>query len=56
MTKDQVLGIIRHALTFVGGLLVTKGLINEGMNEEIIGGVISLVGLIWSVAAKKPAA
>lgn len=55
MTKDQVLGIVRHALTFVGGLLVTKGLIGEGVSEEIIGGVLSLVGLIWSVASKKSA-
>jgi hypothetical protein len=55
LTKEQVLGIIRHTLTFVGGVLVTKGLIEEGMVQEIIGGVISLTGTIWSVVAKNNA-
>lgn len=55
LTKEQVLGIIRHTLTFVGGVLVTKGLIEEGMVQEIIGGVISLTGTIWSVIAKNNA-
>ena len=53
MKKEQVLGIIRHALTFVGGILVTRGLIEEAMVQEIIGGVASLVGLVWSVVSKK---
>lgn len=53
MKKEQVLGIIRHTLTFVGGILVAKGLIEEAMVQEIIGGVASLVGLIWSVVSKK---
>lgn len=52
MNKDQVLGIIRHALTFVGGFLVMKGLVDETMVTEIVGGVVGLVGAIWSVVAK----
>lgn len=52
MNKDQVLGIIRHALTFVGGILVTKGLIDAGMVTEIVGGAVTLVGAVWSFLAK----
>jgi len=52
MNKDQVLGIIRHTLTFVGGFLVTKGLLEAGLMTEIIGGVVTLVGAVWSVVAK----
>jgi hypothetical protein len=52
MNKDQVLGIIRHALTFVGGFLVMKGLVDETMVTEIVGGVVALVGSIWSIVAK----
>lgn len=52
MNKDQVLGIIRHALTFVGGFLVMKGLVDETMVTEIIGGVVALVGSIWSIVVK----
>ena len=52
MNKDQVLGIIRHTLTFVGGFLVMKGLVEESMVTEIVGGVVALVGSVWSIVAK----
>ena len=52
LTKEQVLGIIRHTLTFVGGILIMKGIIDEGTVQEIIGGVITLTGTIWSVVYK----
>jgi len=51
--KDQVLGLVRHALTFVGGIIIAKGLIEEGMFQEILGGVMTLVGGVWSIASKK---
>jgi len=54
--KDQILGLIRHALTFVGGLIVAKGLVDDVLFQEIAGGVMTLVGAIWSVASKKSAA
>ena len=50
--KDQVLGLIRHALTFIGGAIVAKGLVDDVMFQEILGGVMTLVGAIWSVASK----
>ena len=53
MNQEQVLGIVRHALTFVGGILITKGLIDAGTSTEIIGSVITLIGTIWSVVSKK---
>lgn len=53
ISKEQALGIIRHTLTFVGGLLVLKGLVDEAVVNEIVGGVITLVGTIWSVVAKQ---
>lgn len=53
ISKEQALGIIRHTLTFVGGLLVLKGFVDETVVNEIVGGVITLVGTIWSVVAKQ---
>ena len=53
LTKEQILGIVRHALTFVGGVVVMKGLVDETMVTEIIGGVMTLVGAVWSVIDKK---
>jgi len=52
LTREQLLGILRHTLTFVGGILIAKGLIDEATATEIIGGVITLTGTIWSVLAK----
>lgn len=52
LTKEQVLGIVRHTLTFVGGIVVMKGLVDEATLTEIIGGVMTLTGTIWSVIDK----
>jgi len=53
LTKEQILGITRHALTFVGGILVMKGILDETTVTEIVGGVITLTGTIWSIIVKK---
>ena len=49
----MVLGIIRHALTFAGGILVAKGLISDNSMQELGGSVITLIGGIWSILQKK---
>jgi hypothetical protein len=54
--KDQVLGLIRHTLTFVGGVIVAKGLVDDVVFQEILGAVMTLIGAGWSVASKKSAA
>ena len=53
LSKEQILGIIRHTLTFAGGLLVMKGLVDETTVTEIIGGAMTLAGTIWSIIEKK---
>lgn len=55
MNKEQILGIVRHSLTFIGGILVMKGLVDESTVGEIIGGVITLTGTIWSIVEKNKA-
>jgi hypothetical protein len=52
MTKEQVLGIVRHVLTFVGGVLVAKGLATDVMSNELIGAAMTLVGGVWSIISK----
>jgi len=52
LTKEQLLGIIRHTLTFVGGIVVARGLVDETLVTEIIGGVLTLTGAIWSIIDK----
>jgi hypothetical protein len=53
MNKEQVLGMIRHALTFIGGVLVIKGLSSEANVEETIGAVMTAIGFLWSVIKNK---
>jgi len=54
MKKEQTLGIIRHTLTFFGGLLIMKGIVDEAMVAELSGAVMTLVGGVWSLIDKQP--
>lgn len=51
--KEKVLGLVRHGLTFLGGLAVAKGLLDESLVVEVIGGLMTLIGSIWSISSKK---
>jgi len=53
LTKEQILGILRHVLTFGGGILVMKGILDEGTVLTITGSAVTLVGSIWSIIDKK---
>ena len=35
--KEKILGLVRHTLTFVGAIYITKGLIDETLVTEIVG-------------------
>ncbi len=52
LTKEQFLGIVRHTLTFVGGILVMKGIVDDAAYAELSGAVLTLAGGLWSVVAK----
>lgn len=52
LTQEQVSGIIRHTLTFAGGILVMKGIVDEPIWAEISGAVLTLVGGTWSITSK----
>jgi hypothetical protein len=56
MTKEQILGILRHTLTTVGGVLVTRGYIDDSMLIEGAGAIVTLVGIVWSIISKRKAA
>lgn len=52
MNKEQALGLIRHVLTIAGGMLVQKGILEEGQVPEVLGAIMSLLGIGWSVQSK----
>jgi hypothetical protein len=53
--KEKTLGIIRHALTFLGGVLVTQGVIDDALFAELFGATMTIVGGVWSVVDKQKA-
>lgn len=53
LTKEELLGIVRHGLTFLGGIVITGGLIDSGLWTELSGGVLTLAGVIWSIVDKR---
>jgi hypothetical protein len=55
MNKDVILGIVRHILTTVGGVLAARGYIDNGMVEGAVGAILTLVGVGLSVTSKKKA-
>ena len=52
LTKEQLLGIVRHAITFIGGILVMKGFTDDSIVQEVLGGATTLAGAIWSIVDK----
>ena len=55
MKREVILGVIRHTLTFAGGILVAKGILEQGLLTEIIGGLMTVIGGVWSVIDKAKA-
>lgn len=54
MSKEIVQGILRHLLTGVGGALAVKYQIDGATIEAVVGGIVALVGVVWSIRAKRP--
>ena len=52
MNQEQLMGIIRHILTFVGGIVVMKGYAEEAFVMEVTGGLLTLIGGVWSIVNK----
>jgi hypothetical protein len=46
--NEKVYSIIRHALTFAGGALIAKGVIDEAGLEEVVGSLMTIIGFGWS--------
>ena len=53
MKKEVIMAIVRHTLTFVGGVLIAKGLVDESTMQELAGSLTTTVGLIWSIIQKQ---
>jgi len=55
MNWEMIAGLVRHVLTFGGGYLVAKGLVDEQTMTAGVAGVLSLGALVWSIIQKRKA-
>lgn len=46
--NDQTASAVRSVLKIAGAFVVSKGLTDNAGLEQIIGGVIALIGIAWS--------
>ena len=50
--KSAVIALLRHLLTFIGGTLVAKGILDTESLQEIIGSVLTLLSVGWMAIDK----
>jgi hypothetical protein len=53
MSKEAILGVVRHVLTFMGGFAAERGIASGEEVQTGVGAVITLIGLVWSVLNKR---
>jgi hypothetical protein len=45
---DMLISMLRHVLTFIGGIIVARGWIDAEIASQMVGAIITLVGLLFS--------
>ena len=53
MHAPIVFGLVRHVLTLVAGALASKGAIAANEQEVLVGSILGLGGILWSIFDKK---
>lgn len=56
MKKDAFLSLLRHALTYLGGIATTHGVITDSTVQELIGPILTIAGIAWGVIDEQIAA
>ena len=52
LMQSAIIALLRHLLTFIGGTLVAKGVIDTATLTEIIGALITLLSVGWMAVEK----
>ena len=50
---EAILGVVRAILAAVGGYFVSKGVLDEGVVNSIIGSLMVIITGVWSVVSKR---
>lgn len=51
MSKERIMGLVRHVLTFGGGYAVAQGYLDEASVETVVGALVTIIGTVWSIFA-----
>ena len=52
LMQSAIIALLRHLLTFIGGTLVAKGILDATALQEIIGALITLLSVGWMAVEK----
>lgn len=52
-SKQILIGVLRHALTSWGAVLVSRGYLSSGSLEELVGALIVIGSVLWSSLHKQ---
>jgi hypothetical protein len=50
--KKELMGVVRHILTFIGGVVMMIGIGEGEVIGEMVGSAVALTGLVWSIIEK----
>jgi hypothetical protein len=53
MSMTLTMAMLRHILTFGGGLLIAKGYGDAATVEAVAGALLTIIGGIWSIVEKR---
>ncbi len=53
ISYEKVYGLLRHLLTTSSGVLVADGVASSSTPETVLGGLVALLGVVWSWSSKK---
>jgi hypothetical protein len=54
MNSDQIGGLVRTLIIFVGGIAVAKGWANDATVAWVAGGAATLAATAWSIWTNRP--
>jgi len=55
MNWDQISALIRQVVPFLGGFAVARGYITADQLTGIVGAIIAVGGVVWSLFVNRPA-
>jgi hypothetical protein len=53
LTQERVLGLVRHAATWLSVWMTTNGIIAQSYAETIVGSVLGIATLLWGMYAQE---